>query len=427
MAKKATRAARTEPRMTRSALLPGAAAVAILIAGVVAAAEVSFAPGDEHPWNHLHRLLYVRTLPDGKTSAYQGLEAPLGREGSFLIEGPSHRQALARLDDFLRTDADRLVKDPLRRALLQRDLWYVFDKTAEPPSDNSLTDAEDHQAERRALQKRLAQVMRRLELSEQEIAALPDNYAEAVRSGTFPRIFDAEHPDRAFLPPDLLGAASPWVPLQRFRERLAAPEHVRFTGGRSVFVVLLRLLGGRQATEKYIAELRQNEGVRQFPPGTQVALLRRLVLVNDRGALQLTPLTEELQLRAFPRPADQHSYEVSLARDRLLAGKTGGLRALGPEDDDQFFFRSSAAVVDPFEGRDRPRTSTQPLATCRGCHQSEPGGVFTMTTLGMGRVEGYQGGERGDFAEQVRQTLLYKKGSHSWGLLQGLRESGTSK
>jgi hypothetical protein len=405
-------------------LLVGMVSSGILAAGVARADEVTFAQGTEHPWNRLHRLLYVRTDVEGKEYTYDGLEAPLGREGRFLIEGPSHRRALDLLDEFLRTNADRLVQDPLRRALLQRDLWYVFDKTAEPPYEVSVTDAEDRGPQRRELRKRLAQVMRRLELSAKEIDALPDNYAEAVKSGVFPSEFDARQPDRASLPPDLLGDRSSWVSLKRRGGQLAAPDHTRFTGGRSVFLVLLRLPGGRKATEKYIAELPpKEEGVRQFPPGTQVALVRRLVLVNDQGAPQVTPLTEELQLRAFPAPTDPHVYEVSLARDRLLAGKAGGFRALGRQDQDLFFFRSFEAVIDPFERAGGLRHATRPLTACRTCHYDSRGGIYTMTTLGMGLTTGYVGGEQTDLAEQVRRTVEYKKESTSWGLLQSLRET----
>jgi hypothetical protein len=408
-------------------LLIGLAAAVILAEGTALAEEVAFAPGAEHHWNRLHRLLYVRTGQDGKAHVCEGPEAPLGREGPFLIDGPSHRAALALLDEFLRTDADRLVKDPLRRALLQRDLWYVFDKTAEPPFDPDDPEAIAQMPRRRALQKRLAQVMRRLELSPKEIAALPDNYAAAVKSDAFPRDFDRDHPDRAFLPPNLLGADSPWVPIRRRGRHLTAPEHTAFTGGRSVFVVLLRLPAGRPATEKYVKRLESGDGPPPFPAGTQVALLRRMMLANDRGALQVTPLVEELQLRTFPTETEQHVYELTLARDRLLAGKAGGLRALGPDDTDLFSFRAThAGMLDPFTHGDKPPEAPRLLNFCTACHnlQRASGGVSTMQSLGMGRQEGYGGGEQTDFAEQVWRTALFKRDSSSWGLLQGLRETG---
>jgi hypothetical protein len=407
-------------------------ALATLLAGVTLAGEVTFAPGEEHVWNRLHRLLYVRTTQDGKPYPYEGLEAPLGREGPFLIEGESHRKALDLLDGFLRTDADRLVQDPLRRALLYRDLWYVFDKVAERPYYTAVIEADDRLPQRRALEKRLAQVMRRLELSPKDIDALPDNYAAAVRSGAFPRAFDPDHPDRAFLPPDLLGADSPWVPVIHWRRHpsyLAAPQHTDFVGGRSVWVVLLWLPGGRQATERFVARLRPNEGAPRFPAGTQVALLRRMMLVNDGGALQVTPLVEELQLRAFT-PNEQHVYEFTLARDRLLAGQAGGLRALGPDEGDLFAFQAThAGQVDPFTRGDRPPEPPRALSFCAACHKYDAasGGMGTMLTFGLGTTEGYGGGEQTTFADQVYRTVLHKRDRYSWGLLQGLRETRPGK
>jgi hypothetical protein len=46
-----------------------------------------------------------------------------------------------------------------------------------------------------------------------------------------------------------------------------------------------------------------------------------------------------------------------------------------------------------------------------------------MQTFGMGTVDGYGGGERTEFARQVHQTVVLKRGRYSWGLLQGLRET----
>ena len=149
--------------MTRSALLPGAAALAILIAGVVAAEEVRFALGDEHPWNRLHRLLYVRALPNGKTYSYEGLECCWGARACSCSRG--RRTARPSPCSTSCCGPTPTGSSRTRCALLQRDLWYVLDKTADPP----YPEGEQRQPQRRELQKRLAQVMRRLELSPKEI------------------------------------------------------------------------------------------------------------------------------------------------------------------------------------------------------------------------------------------------------------------
>ena len=107
------------------------AAIGSLPAPWVRAGDELFDPDPRHPWNRLHRFLYVRTLGSGKTLDYDGLDAPVSRLGKFLIVEPSHKQALILLDDFLKTNADKRIKDPLKRALMQRDLWYVFDALAQ--------------------------------------------------------------------------------------------------------------------------------------------------------------------------------------------------------------------------------------------------------------------------------------------------------
>jgi hypothetical protein len=170
---------------------------------VVLGGEPVFDDDPQHPWNRLHRALYTRTMQDGKTYDPESLEPPFIPSSNFLTAGTSHGQALAVLDEFLKARLDTQNKGPLKRAVLQRDLWAVFAITADPDGPR--------QAQRRALQKRLAQVMRRIALNAKEIEALPDNLAAAVHAGAFPTAFDPKNPDRYFLPPDLLDRDGPWV------------------------------------------------------------------------------------------------------------------------------------------------------------------------------------------------------------------------
>src|SRR5262249_4827717 len=136
-------------------------------------------------------------------------------------------------------------------------------------------------AQRRDIQRRLVQVMRRVALKPEEVGALPDNLARTVNAGAFPKAYDPGHPERPFLPADLLAPKGPWVPVRNTThpDGLGAPEHVRFTNGRSLFLVLLRLPQGRAATEAYLKTLRGGK-LPQFPPDTQVALVRRMILID---------------------------------------------------------------------------------------------------------------------------------------------------
>src|SRR5262249_17871777 len=187
-------------------------------------------------------------------------------------------------------------------------------------------------------QKQLVQVLRRIALTPDEINGLPDNLAEAVKARSFPHAYDPAHPDRPFLPGDLLQPGGPWVLLgNRLRgDHLAAPTHYQATTGRSTFLILLRLPDGRPVAENYLkamagVRVRQGE-FPQIPAGTQVALVRRMMLIDTAGALRLTPLTESLQLRVYQKLTAPDVYEFTLRRKDFFAGRAGGLRATAPEE-----------------------------------------------------------------------------------------------
>src|SRR5262249_4920765 len=135
---------------------------------------------------------------------------------------------------------------------------------------------------------------------------------------------------------------------------------------------------GRDATCEYVGELRasirsrdRRADVPQVPEGTQLALARRLVLINDHGELTPTRLLECAQFR-FIRNATVSAchdanapkfYEVKLDGKELLAGTAGGLRGLTSKDSERnFVFLMGANKTDG---------TASPLASCRHCHSSE--------------------------------------------------------
>jgi hypothetical protein len=115
----------------------------------------------DHLWNRLYRHLYVRIGPAKREIGYDELEPPLWYETMYLLEGQSHQQAVRLLDEFLSTHGEKLIGDPLKRAVFQRDLWVVFDWLA--------ARSDTHKEQRQELQKRLAEVIRRLALTNAEI------------------------------------------------------------------------------------------------------------------------------------------------------------------------------------------------------------------------------------------------------------------
>jgi hypothetical protein len=293
-------------------------------------------------------------------------------------------------------------------------------------------------------------------LTAEQIQGLPDNYADAVASRTFAEKHDPDHSQRSFLPVDLFQKDGPWVELHDHLTPIA-PRHVHDFGARSAFRVFLRLPQGRKATLAYVAKLRDfpqtwvtdlsqdsdrriklklNPDLPQFPGGTQVALVRQMLLVTKEGSLAATPLTESVQFRVYraigsvkPRsrrpadPGDQDFYELTLSRALLFAGKSGGLRPVR-QDDQDFHTQFQVHAFDelelqnnvPFENR-----MGHPLRSCIGCHD-RPGIhsflSYTGTDFPRGLNLPYLDVENGP--DWQGWVSAYRKREHySWGLLQG--------
>jgi hypothetical protein len=401
----------------------------------------------EHPWNRLHALLYSRTGPDGRIYDHEGLE-PLFLPGSkFLTEGPSHQEAVSALDAFLKEKADERIRDPLKRAIFQRDLWAVFSATVPDPeravridertgritSTDRLEDIGDAATEverrtsRRQLQRRLVQIMRRVALKPDEVAALPENLSQAVKAGTFPDSFNPKEPGRAFLPRDLLEVDGPWIPvsnLSRESEDLpTAPEHTRFTRGRSVFVVLLRLPEGRTATAAFLKKMREGE-ILQLPKGAQTALLRRTLLIDSSGNLRESPLTESLQIRVYKKQDLGIPFMLTLRRKDLFAGRNGGLLPVGQAETSYFDFQTRG--VDVFEEAVLPPAEAV-MQTCSHCHTRTDGreGIYSVNTIYAPRDAGptTTGLCSTTLSMESERTIGWVRKTYTWGLLQGLWEA----
>ncbi len=398
----------------------------------------------QHLWNRLHRALYVRTTPDGQEVGADRLDPLLWANTRHLLTGKSHEEAVAVLDEFLNHHGERLIADPLRRAILQRDLWAVFDWAA------GRVGTTEQKEERSKLLVRLAAAIGRVALTNAQIRNLPDNVAAAVASKSFAARYESMHPQVEFLPPDLLDANGPWICLKANDGRTITPMHDYGFGNRSVFLVLLRLPEGRKATLDYLAKLRNfqnpwkdmserqpdlNPELPQFPAGTEVALVRRAILIDDQGKPVATRLVEGIQLRHFrkvPGPLndrvgrdeqDQDVYEFQLSRKKLFAGEAGGL--FSPESD-FLFVQFQSMGIDALERADLDSggaTKLQGLVrnSCSKCHVAP--GIFSLRSFqasfpaqGYGRAQLAQ-----SQSEDAASTTVYRKlDQRSWGLLEGL-------
>src|ERR1700680_5060839 len=117
-----------------------------------------YASDPDHIWNRLFRLFYVRHTSDGQQYGGDELDPYLWWQTKYLLSGSSHDEALKLLDEFLRQHSERAVTDPLRRAFFQRDLLAIYDWLSSPNDEQT--------QDRSELQKRIAEIIRRLALSE---------------------------------------------------------------------------------------------------------------------------------------------------------------------------------------------------------------------------------------------------------------------
>jgi hypothetical protein len=305
----------------------------------------------DHPWNRVFRQLFRRTSADGQEFGAGELDPLLWFDTTYLMTGLSHRETLQVLDEFLSADADDLVRDPLKRAMFQRDLWAVFDWSS------SLE--EPYAMERKALQARLAEIMMRVALSKEEILALPDNYALAVKSAAYPAVFQEDQPGTAFLPADLLQPGTGWIVVGREGGPTAMTHTEAFPFfGRAVFFVFVRSPDGRAGTLEFIDVL--NRVLNPLTPvGTQVALVRRMLLIDDKGKLVLSPLVETVQLRHFG--PSQSFYEFEMDRKRLFDSQAGGLV---PNDNLFILFMGHGDVFE----NPLPEAQAAIPQICKACH-----------------------------------------------------------
>ena len=367
-------------------------------------------PDPQHLWNRMFRRFLGRVSADGTEYGWDSLDPLLWYETTYLLEETSHSQAVHLLDEFLSSRGELLITDPVRRALLQRDLWAVFDWSA--------LRSDTFPEERQALQRRLAKVIRRLGLPRQEILSLPDNLKVAVDSMGFPADFQTDDPEHPFLPADLLATDSGWLLLGRDGGPLAMSHTESFPFfGRSVFLVYLKTPGGREATEALLNRLNGERDSRSLAAvdltGVEVALVRRAVLIDDRGEMVLSPLVESVQVRYYG-PV-QLFYEFDLDRAALLDDGSGGLRPA--EEEFMRFFSHGWDVFEP--GTESPMVAV--LHTCRACHGSPAYGLQSILSYSRFRFD-LQGGEEPvllptTIEREAESVIEWKLGDSTWLML----------
>ena len=400
-----------------------------------------YADDTSHLWNRLHHAFFVRSEADDEAPATDVIDPPLWLDGSdFLISGPTHRAAIAALDEFLASNSNALVSDPMRRAILQHDLWSVFDWCASVTSGEGFSEPNLV-----ALRARLARAIGKLALNGEEIASLPDNLAAAGAAAAFKSDFDPQDPQVPFLPADLLDPAGPWVCVRGALPGPVAPVHVEYYKGNSPFLVFIRLPEGREAALDYLSDLNTATSLTvadgkgklpQFPVGTMVALLRQMAVIDTSGLIQMTPLTQSLQMRVYRQVGDlvtdhensQAMVKFSLKRSALFAGMNGGLKPVSQSEP------LGVSLLGRYShGREgnnsRPATEMGSCITCHSCGGATINGIFTYKQNDWVPEASLVASDRLLLSPttadaELKQTVNWKTKRYEWGLLKGLLDGG---
>lgn len=361
----------------------------------------------DHLWNRLFAAATIRSsrLP----STEGGPPVPrieggdriefFGWGGTTYWDDPENvAQFEELLDWFLEEKGETLSNDPLKRVLLQHDLWTVFDFLMVRHTGRR-GDPEIRQR-RVALCRKLARAIRALALPAGTLGHLPDNYKLAVQSGRFAATHDFD-PKRDYLPPRILSDAEEWQEFDFYQARRSEDVerryvflHMRAFQGRSYFRAFCRFPKGRAQFEGYLRELdargidwrasAQHGSITltsdalELPAGTEVALLQFLVALDPELRLVPTTLVESVRLMVFKRTDGADDPDTNMKNGvnaskytlkRRLALAPGGMRhgGLHREPDDLPVYR----VL--FENENAPDWGSRGryfslVDDCRSCH-----------------------------------------------------------
>lgn len=381
------------------------------------------------PYDVLYDVIMVRKDSDGNAYSKNEVGPLIYGRSKFPFDDETFPKLTAAMERFNALSQARIeAYGTVKRALLQRHLWAVFDATM--PSDHKRAGYTDR---RRATQEMLATLIRRVALTQAEIQALPDTLAATIKSGGFPQEHDRADRFKAFLPSGLDSKDSSWVCLGKAGN--PDTDHAMIDRWRSTFLQFVRLPGGRKATLEYIKTINDRE---VFPVGTQFALIDQAFLISKEGKLVLSPIVNSIQLRAYldvtmtdlqARPrAIVCVTELVMQPEQLKQGKFV-MRALGPKD---FRFQTIAAgsggAVDPLEGDSaaEARNLTPTLQGCVFCHERSRAGVRSLGDFMFGdRYADKLTFEVGNSAEIARSVAASKRKDETWKRLQELWQAAS--
>jgi hypothetical protein len=245
---------------------------------------------------------------------------------------------------------ERNQRTPIQRALMQSDLWAAYDMIYRNLRWVNAT------LSARIL-KMLARMIQKLALTPEEIAALPDNYADGV--------------NRLRLP-DLLGEHSPWIEIEWGRSR----SHDSSANDRRSTRIFLNPGSTLADPQGFLETFRGNRG--PHAPLEAVALVTQCLLIDNSGNLAPSWIATEVQVREFaPSKTEIAEFELSRrASGGLVRSNDTAPAYLASSGNDYGF----ASGIDSSDGRARDISTMGSLrARCVGCHGADVRTLFTFS------------------------------------------------
>jgi hypothetical protein len=276
-----------------------------------------------HPWDAVQETFFVRRFTTGETYYHRlSFNTPWIGFYQFVQREDIYKTTIDRLDTVANLRREEMEdSDPARRLLFFRDLWTVFESI-----NKTVHQEEKVQARRDEIRRQLARIMRRLELSESEIAALPNTLRLLRSQAVFADSFDPQAPNQPFVPASLLDDGSEWVTSKISKElAIGATHHGQSVNQRSLFTIHILTTSGRQAGEEILAKANKTGGSVEFPRQTVLVLLRRALAGSKEGKLVVTNVVESLQIIVTPpgNELSDYRYKFVLDRGSFVRGKPG--------------------------------------------------------------------------------------------------------
>ncbi len=283
---------------------------------------------------------------------------------SQVLSEPLYTQFKQALTDALE---EKTARPPLDRALMQSDLWAAHDLLFQ---NSYFAGAEGQQltARREQLLPLLARLIKRLGLTQEEITALPDNYASASVGAHLPGLFEP---------------GSGWLEVQWHLHRM----HDHAADYRRAARIFVKPASLPTDTQEFLNSLRNAPGITSKLDA--VALVIQDLLIQNDGKVVPSRLTYDIQLRRFIRNeqgalirTEVEEYELS-RRLLLIKPASGGLVGLDekapvylPEAGNDYGF---ASLERNRRGEGLPILVTL-RARCIACHGQDITGMFSFST-----------------------------------------------